>query len=260
MDRTVCARLQYDGSRFVGWQVQPAGRTVQGELEAALERLCGRRIRVHAAGRTDAGVHALGMAVSAIVPGRWTPDALRRALNALLPRDCWVADLREVRAGFHARKSATARVYRYRLGTDPSSASPFRRPYEWAIGDGLDRAILDRLARDLRGTHDFRALAVHTGAKPNCRCTVRLARWTPRVQGRGFTFHVAADRFLHHMVRILVATMVDAALRRRPEADLSRLLAQEPGIRASAPAPAHGLFFVRAVFPVRWFCLDEDPV
>ncbi len=259
MDRTVCARLQYDGTRFVGWQVQPAGRTVQGEMEAALERLCGRRIRVHAAGRTDAGVHALGMAVSAIVPGRWTPAALHRALNALLPRDCWVADVREARAGFHARKTATARVYRYRIGTDPGSGSPFRRPYEWAVGDNLDRAVLDRLAAGLRGTHDFRALAVHTGAKTNCRCTVTHAAWTTRARGCGLTFHVAADRFLHHMVRILVATMVEAARSRRPDTDLARLLAGEPGVRASGPAPAHGLFFVRAEFPDQWFCLDEDP-
>jgi tRNA pseudouridine38-40 synthase len=111
----------------------------------------------------------------------------------------------------------------------------------------------------LCGTHDFRALAVHTGERENCRCTIRQAAWVPRIQDRGVEFHVAADRFLHHMVRILVATMVDAALGRRPEDDMAALLGPDPGVRASPPAPAHGLYFVRAEYPEHWFRLDEDP-
>lgn len=259
MDRTIFARLHYDGTRFAGWQVQPETRTVQGEIEAVLERLLGHPVRVHAAGRTDAGVHALGMAVSAIVPARWTPDALRRAINALLPADCWVSEVREARAGFHARYSATGRRYAYRVGTDPEARSPFRRPYEWALDFPLAPEVLARSATALQGTHDFRALAVHTGARENCRCTIRQACWVPRIQDRGVEFHVAADRFLHHMVRILVATMVDAALGRRPENDLAALLGRDPGVRASAPAPAHGLYFVRAEYSDHWFRLDEDP-
>jgi len=259
MDRTIFARLHYDGTDFAGWQVQPDARTVQGEIEAVLLRLLDHPVRVHAAGRTDAGVHALGMAVSAIVPARWTPDALRRALNALLPADCWVAELREARSGFHARYSATGRRYAYRIGTDAEAKSPFRRPFEWALDPAPERNALQRLADSLRGTHDFRALAVHTGERENCRCTIRQAQWVPRIQDRGVEFHVVADRFLHHMVRILVATMVDAALGRRPEGDLELLLGQDPGVRASAPAPPHGLYFVRAEYPDHWFRLDEDP-
>jgi tRNA pseudouridine38-40 synthase len=258
MDRTVCARIHYDGTRFVGWQVQPDGRTVQGEMEAVLERLCGRRVRVHGAGRTDAGVHALGMAVSATVPARWTPDALHRALNALLPRDCWVQDVREALPGFHARKSATGRAYCYRIGTDPAAASPFRRPWEWALGRPLAFDVLVESARQFLGTHDFRALAVHTGGRVNCRCTIRRAEWLPRAEHPGVEFHVAADRFLHHMVRMLVATMVDAALGRRPPEELAGLLGREPAVRASAPAPPEGLHFVAAEYPDRWFRLGED--
>ena len=259
MDRTVCARLQYDGSQFVGWQVQPEGRTVQGEMETVLERLCGRPVRVHAAGRTDAGVHALGMAVSAIVPARWTPDALRRALNALLPPDCWVMELSEARPGFHARRSAVERSYSYRIGTDPAARSPFRRRYEWALGLELPLERLAPQAAALLGAHDFRSLAVHTGQRQNCRSTIRRAEWVRRDNGCGVEFHVSADRFLHHMVRMLVATMVDAALGRRPERDLERLLALDPAVRSSPPAPAHGLYFVRAGYPDHWFRLDEDP-
>jgi tRNA pseudouridine38-40 synthase len=259
MDRTIFARLQYDGSRFAGWQIQPDARTVQGEIEAVLLRLLGHPVRVHAAGRTDAGVHALGMAVSAIVPARWTPDALGRAMNALLPSDCRVAETREARSGFHARYSATGRRYAYRVGFDADAKSPFRRPFEWALDPAPERATLERMARGLHGTHDFRALAVHTGERENCRCTIRQAEWVPRIQDRGVEFHVAADRFLHHLVRILVATMIDAALGRRPEGDLASLLGQAPGVRASPPAPAHGLYFVRAEYPEHWFRLDEDP-
>ena len=259
MDRTIFARLQYDGSRFAGWQIQPDARTVQGEIEAVMLRLLDHPVRVHAAGRTDAGVHALGMAVSAIVPARWTPDALRRAMNALLPPDCRVSEIRQARSGFHARYSATGRRYAYRVGTDAGAKSPFRRGFEWALDGAPAFEALERMAHQLHGTHDFRVLAVNTGERDNCRCTIRQARWVPRIQDRGVEFHVAADRFLHHMVRILVATMVDAALGRRPEADFVMLLGQAPGVRASPPAPAHGLYFVRAEYPEHWFRLDEDP-
>ncbi len=259
MDRTVCARLQYDGTRFVGWQLQPHGRTVQGEVEAVLARLCDRPVRAHAAGRTDAGVHALGMAISATVPARWTPDALRRALNALLPDDCWVGEVREVRPGFHARKSATGRAYRYRLGTDDGAHSPFRRPFEWALGRELDGILLADLAGTLAGRHDFRPLAVQTRAKENCWCTIRHAAWQARPGLEGWDFEVAADRFLHHMVRILVGTMVDIALGRRPAAELEGLLAGREGLRASPPAPPQGLYFVSAEYPDHWFDLGSDP-
>lgn len=259
MDRTLCARIHYDGTRFAGWQLQPGRRTVQGEFESVLARLCGGPRRVHAAGRTDAGVHAIGMAVSTIVPAKWTPGALQRAVNALLPADIWVEEVREARAGFHARRAASGRAYRYRVGTDAGSRSPFRRPFEWALGRALDGAVLARQSAGLAGAHDFRLLAVHTGLKRHCRCTIREAVWEPRAGGEGWEFRVAADRFLHHMVRILVGTMVAAALGHRPEEDLAGLVAGAPGLRASPPAPAEGLYFVGADYPDHWFRLGETP-
>src|ERR1043166_5527863 len=126
MARTFLVTLHYDGGRFAGWQRQAEGRTVQGEVERVLERLCGEPVRVHAAGRTDAGVHAIGMGTSCTVPDRWTKAALRRALNALLPEDCRAMAVREAPLGFHARTSATARRYRYVIGTDDAASSPFR--------------------------------------------------------------------------------------------------------------------------------------
>ena len=131
--RTFLALLQFDGRRYVGWQRQRTGRSVQGEVEAVLERLTGAPVSVTAAGRTDAGVHAEGLGVSFELPDRWNAAAARRAMNALLPDDCWVASVRAMRSGFHARRSALSRRYRYVVGTDEAAASPFRRRTEWAL-------------------------------------------------------------------------------------------------------------------------------
>lgn len=258
MPRTFLATLQFDGTDFVGWQRQREGRAVQTELEAVLQRLAGQQVRVHAAGRTDAGVHALGMGASFALPDRWTPAALERALNALLPKDCFVTAVREAREGFHARRSATERRYRYLIGTDPVARSPFRRPFEWALGIPLDPAPLAEAARRIVGLHDFAALSVRRSKRPHTRCEVREARWRPRPGGRGVALEIRADRFLHHMVRMLVGTMVDVALARRPIEDVDRLLRRADGIRTSPPAPAEGLYFIAAVYPDEWFALPLD--
>ena len=121
MSRTFLAALHFDGTGFVGWQRQPSGRSVQAEFERVLERLFARRAVAHAAGRTDAGVHAVGLPVSFPAPRSWNAAALRRALNALLPRDCWVESVRPMQPDFHARKSALSRRYRYDIGTDDAA-------------------------------------------------------------------------------------------------------------------------------------------
>lgn len=193
------------------------------------------------------------MAVSLTVSERWTPAALQRGLNALLPRDCWVERATEAGAGFHARKSAEGRSYRYLVGTDQASRSPFRRPFEWALGRPLDLDCLNRVSDSLLGEHDFRSMAVQTGGKLNCRCEIRVAGWSARGIGLGVQFDVSANRFLHHMVRMLVGTMVDMALGHRPEEDMTRLLAVDPEVRSSPPAPAEGLYFVKADYPSSWF-------
>jgi tRNA pseudouridine38-40 synthase len=253
MPRTFLATLHFDGARFVGWQRQREGRTVQQEFEAVLARLAGHPVRVHGAGRTDTGVHALGLGASFELPERWTPSALLRALDALVPDDCFVESVREVRGGFHARKCATERRYRYLIGTDRLARSPFRRRFEWALGRELDQARLEDSARRLHGTHDFKSFSVERSVRPHTRCQVRQARWDRRSGGQGWLLEIAADRFLHHMVRMLVGTMVEIALERRPMADLDRLLAREPGTRTSPPAPPHGLYFVTACYPDEWF-------
>ncbi len=251
--RPYLAVVQYDGAQFVGWQRQRDGRTVQAEFEAVLERLMGRRTPATGAGRTDTGVHALGQGVGFVATERWAGDAagLRRALNALLPRDVWVECVHPMRAGFHARNSALARRYRYVIGTDEAAHAPFRRPYEWALARPLDLTRLARAAALLPGEHDFRGLAATGGGapKPHYRSRVALAEWAPRTDGAGVTFTIEADRFLHHMVRFLVGAMVDVALERRPPSDLPRLLNATDNQAASPPAPPQGLYLVAVRYP-----------
>ena len=250
MSRSVQLVLHYDGARFAGWQRQASDRTVQGELEAALERLCRAPVPVVGAGRTDAGVHATGQAAGVRVPERWAPAELRRAMNAVLPPDVWVAAAHEMRPEFHARFSAVARRYACHVGTDEAAMSPFRRDRELAFHRRpLDRALLDAAAASLLGDHEFRAYAVKgtAPADDHHRCVVGEAAWRDRPGG--LTFVVEANRFLHHMVRFLVGTMLDVASGRRAPGDVARLLGAPDNSEVSAPAPPHALFLDAVVYP-----------
>lgn len=241
--------LHYDGTGFSGWQRQPDRRTVQGVLEEALSRICAQPTSALGSGRTDAGVHARGQAVGVRVSERWTPLALRRALNALLPQDVWVAAVYPMRDDFHARYDAVARRYRYLVGTDEESESPFRRRTEWSVRRPLDRPALDDAAALIRGEHCFLGFAVR-GTAPagdDHRCHVTHAAWSDRPGG--LVFEIEANRFLHHMVRFLVGTMVDVALGRRRLVELGQLLSAADNSEVSPPAPPHALFLERVTYP-----------
>lgn len=249
--------LHYDGTGFSGWQRQPDRRTVQGVLEAALSRICAQPMSALGSGRTDAGVHARGQAVGVRVGDRWTPFTLRRALNALLPSDVWIADVHAMRDEFHARYDAVARRYSYHVGTDEQSASPFRRRTEWSVRRPLDRGALDDGAALVRGEHCFRGFAVR-GTAPeddHHRCIVTHAAW--RDHPGGVVFEIEANRFLHHMVRFLVGTMTDVALGRRPLGDLDALLRAADNSSVSPPAPPHALFLDRVTYPTALYLSTE---
>ena len=245
----VYAILHYNGHDLAGWQLQPSVRTGQGELESVLERLVGHRVVTRAAGRTDAGVHALGQLVSFVVPERWTPNELQRALRALLPDDMWVVKVKRAPEGFDARRHATSRRYRFLIGCDKAAFSPFRRPYEWALGRPLDRDLLREACTPITGEHDFRGFCAVGQDKPHYLCTVTTAVWQERANGEGFIFEIEANRFLHNIVRFLVGTMVDVARERRPVQDLSRILAEKDNKNASPPAPPEGLYLLGARYP-----------
>ena len=238
--------LHYDGSAFHGWQVQPGVRTVQGEVESVLSRLADRPVTTIAAGRTDTGVHATGQVIGVDMPEKWTPDALRRSVNALLPGDVWAADVASAPPDFHARYGAVARGYLYRIGTAEDAASPFRRRWCWALHDPLDATVLHATALALRGEHSFERYAKAGQPERGYVCAVHDARWVERPGA--LEFRVVANRFLHHMVRYLVGTMVDAARGRRPPGDVAALLDPATELETSPPAPPEGLFLARVYY------------
>lgn len=239
--------LHYDGRDFYGWQAQSDQRTVQGELSALLGRLCGAdSVRVTAAGRTDRGVHATGQVASALIPNRFDERELVRALNALAPSDLWIESAERVPESFHPRYDALTRTYVYRVGLTPGSRSPFEHRWCWPVGRSLDRELIDAAARCIAGEHDFGAFAKSGQPERGVRCNVSSAFWREAVRHDGvLEFEITADRFLHHMVRYLVGTLVETGRGLRPVDHTGRLLEGEPGLKAAPPAPAQGLFLTR---------------
>jgi tRNA pseudouridine38-40 synthase len=258
VERTMQLVLHYDGTGFSGWQRQPDRRTVQGVVEAGLTRLGIPRCAALGSGRTDAGVHARGQAVGVRVPEQWTPDALRRALNGVLPGDVWIARTYDMQPDFHARYSATSRRYSYYVALGNEARSPFRQRYAFAWERELDVALLRAAAAALPGAHAFRAFAVK-GTAPESddhRCTVLHAEW--REASEALVFTIEANRFLHHMVRFLVGTMLDIARGRRPSSDMQALLAASDNSEVAPPAPPHALFLDTVRYPESLY-ISGDP-
>jgi tRNA pseudouridine38-40 synthase len=240
--------VQYDGRAFFGWQLQREERTVQGELERVLSRLFGRPARVTGSGRTDRGVHATGQVASVDAPARWSAAELQRALNALLPDDVWVADAVQAAPDFHPRYDAIARSYVYRVGLVAATRSPFHRHWCWPLRQPLASEALSDAAGRLVGDHSFLRFAKAGQEERGDRCIVAHASWTPWAE-LGLEFHITANRFLHHMVRYLVGTLVDIGRGVRPVTDVDALLRGEPGQETSPPAPPEGLFLSAVRYP-----------
>ena len=257
LSRSVQLVLHYDGAGFSGWQRQPDERTVQGVLETAVSRLCGEALTVVGAGRTDAGVHARGQAAGVRVPEKWSAPALRRSMNAILPSDVWIAAAFEMREEFHPRYSATSRSYSYFVGTDDLASSPFRRTHELVWRKPLAVERLAAAAQAIHGRHSFRAFAVKGTApeRDDHRCTISHADWRER-EG-GLVFDIKADRFMHHMVRFLVGTMLEIAEGRREVSVMTELLENEDNSDVSQPAPAHALFLERVEYPSHLYLSAE---
>lgn len=240
--------LHYDGTTFYGWQLQVEERTVQGELERVLSRLFNRPARIIGAGRTDRGVHAAGQVAVVDAPLRWEPAELRRALNALLPREIWVADAAVTELDFHPRFDAVRRSYIYRVGMAEESASPFHAPWCWALARPLDLTAMRAASRMILGEHSFRAFAKAGQEERGDRCQIDTADWA-EWPDLGVELRISANRFLHHMVRYLVGTMVDVGLGKRPIDDMASLLDPESGLETSPPAPPQGLFLTHVTYP-----------
>jgi len=249
VERTMQLVLHYDGAGFSGWQRQPDRRTVQSVVEEALQRLGNPGAQALGSGRTDAGVHARGQAVGVRLPDRWEPASLTRAMNAVLPDDVWVAHAYDMQPDFHARYSATSRRYSYYVATGADARSPFLKRYSFPVDAPLDRAALDGAAASILGEHAFYGFAVK-GTAPegdNHRSNVAEAVW--RDTASGLVFQIEANRFLHHMVRFLVGTMLEVGLGRRPVSDMQRLLSASDNAEVSPPAPPNALFLDAVRYP-----------
>jgi tRNA pseudouridine38-40 synthase len=230
--------LEYDGARFVGWQVQPNGRSVQAEMERAVHRLCGEEVRVTGAGRTDSGVHARGQVASVQVPLALPLRAWTVGLNALLPKDVACVRAEEAPEGFDARRWARGKRYVYSLLQTPVRL-PLQRGRVWEIRRPLNFAAMRAAAPALVGEHDFSALRA-----ANCpaRTTVRSVRRMEILQnGSQIDFVIEATAFLKHMVRNIVGTLVEIGHDRRAPDSLPALLEGRDRKRAGPTAPAHGL-------------------
>lgn len=240
--RTLKLTLCYDGTRFVGWQRQAAGESVQGTLEGVLARFEGAPVTVHGAGRTDAGVHALQQVASARVTFPLDAATLTRALNAQLPDDIRVVSVEDVAADFHARFSARSKTYRYQIRNTPT-ASPFERYWVWHVPEPLDVPAMNEAAAALVGTHDFAAFrSVGTDVSSTVR-TVSESGW--RDSDGLLTYVVCGDGFLRHMVRALVGTLVEVGRGWRAPGDIGALLRGGTRAQAGPTAPPHGLTLAR---------------
>ncbi len=235
------ADVAYDGARFHGWAAQPGLRTVQGELEGALERIAGEPVPLTVAGRTDAGVHALGQ-VASFRTDAGLPEAPERALNALTGPDVAVLGLRPVADGFDARRDAKSRRYRYRVDTG-RPPSPFEHGRALSHPWALDHDLLGRCAELLAGTHDFTAFTPTDTYHVRFERVILDAVWR-RTGERIAEFEIEADAFMRSMVRALVGTMLEVGSGRREPADFERLLSGAPRPEAGDTAPAHGLYLL----------------
>jgi tRNA pseudouridine38-40 synthase len=236
--------LEYDGSDFLGWQRQAEGtRTVQQTLEEALLRVTGAPAPVVGAGRTDAGVHAEGQVASVRLDTALEPAALRRALNALLPADLAVAEAAQAAPGFHARRDARRKTYRYRIWNAPVR-SPLRARHSHHVAAPLDLEAMAAAARLAVGTHDFRSFQT---AGSEVGSTVRtLYRADVLGQaGQEVRVEVEGDGFLRHMVRNLVGTLLRVGRGRDVPESLGAVLAARDRALAGPAAPGHGLTLVR---------------
>ena len=234
--RTLRLLLEYDGTHFVGWQSQDRGRTVQDELERALRVLTRASIRPIGSGRTDAGTHALGQVAHFQTASDLPTERLLRGLNGLLPADIAIRAIDEVPADFHARYSAKRKRYRYRIHL---AKSALNRSQVWAYYQALSLAPMRAAARALIGTHGFGAFCKQDPVPNSLDCQIYDADWS--VQGTELVFEIEGNRFLRHMVRILVGTMVDIGRGTRPAEDIAALLASGERADAGPTAPAHGL-------------------
>lgn len=237
--------IEYDGSNYHGWQIQPNGQTIQEILEQALGRFLGVKVRVNGSGRTDAGVHALGQVANFFCPDPVDLRRLQKGLNALTPRDIMVKQIESVADSFDARRDAKSRIYRYRIWNHPVP-SAFHRRFSWHVHDPLDISSMREAIRFLEGEHDFGSFQA-----AGCDALHPIRRMyfnSLDLEADFLVYTVEATAFLRHMVRNIVGTLVEVGRGERSPADFACLLQEQDRTLAGPTAPPNGLFLVEVKY------------
>jgi tRNA pseudouridine38-40 synthase len=241
--RNIKLIIEYDGTDFSGWQVQPGQRTVQGVLEQELSGMLEGPVALHGSGRTDAGVHAKGQVANFLTEKGLPLQAFTLGLNSVLPRDVAVRSAEEMPEVFHARFDAQARLYHYHIITE---RSPLEERHAWRMTYQADPAILHAVAAKVAGKHDFQALTCAQAETDNYVVDVQQSEW--KIEPGRYTYVIKADRFLHNLVRILVGTMVDMARGKIDPKEFDAILASKDRAKAGKTAPPQGLCLMEVYY------------
>ncbi|MAA50969.1 MAG: tRNA pseudouridine(38-40) synthase TruA [Candidatus Marinimicrobia bacterium] len=236
--------ISYDGTSLHGWQIQKNSRTVQGDIENALEKIFNQKINLIGAGRTDSGVHALGQVANFKVSTSMTPDQLKNALNGNLERDIFIISCHEVNLDFHSRFSAVKREYIYKIQTN---FTPISRNFSWSLDSNfVDINILNECSKLVIGEHDFSQLSKKNVEIENKNCHIYSSKWI--VDDSSLNYIISANRFLHHMVRYLVGVMIEVSKKNLLSIDDFESMLNANKRKFIFKAPSKGLYLNRVLY------------
>tara|TARA_Y100001978_G_scaffold121178_1_gene108146 strand:- start:3920 stop:4660 length:741 start_codon:yes stop_codon:yes gene_type:complete len=236
--------ISYDGTSLHGWQIQKNSRTVQGDIENALEKIFNQKINLIGAGRTDSGVHALGQVANFKVSTSMTPDQLKNALNGNLGRDIFIISCHEVNLDFHSRFSAVKREYIYKIQTN---FTPISRNFSWSLDSNfVDINILNECSKLVIGEHDFSQLSKKNVEIENKNCHIYSSKWI--VDDSSLNYIISANRFLHHMVRYLVGVMIEVSKKNLLSIDDFESMLNANKRKFIFKAPSKGLYLNRVLY------------
>ncbi len=245
-ERNIRLLIEYAGTRFSGWQSQDGPSTIQDEIEEAIHKITGQKVRINAAGRTDVGVHALGQVANFKIDHRLETERFKDAINNYLPDEIMVKSATEANSNFNSRKDAVSRHYRYLYATEKSA---LYRSLRWEDSGPVSLEKLKQAALTLLGEHDFSAFCVVASLKDNNRCLIEHSEW--HSNGPLFTYDIVGNRFLHSMVRSVVGSMINLATENQDQNscnltldDFKNMLSSPDGERAQFTAPSRGLYLV----------------
>jgi tRNA pseudouridine38-40 synthase len=243
MLRNIKLEIEYDGTDFHGWQIQPKLRTVQGEIQDKLKTILGHEVNLIGAGRTDVGVHALGQVANFKTTSELNKNSIINGLNGLLPADIMIKRIEEVELNFNSRYNAKSRLYKYRIYLGRTA---ILRKYVWEVLYSLNLENIFEATKKIEGEHDFSSFCVAESSKDNNACRVFSAIWEKSEDE--LIFKIEADRFLHAMVRSLVGTLVEVGRGYFSISDFADIMEAKDRKKAGPTAPAYGLYLVEVKY------------